>query len=193
MADIQREYTDKFIAATILPFIPKSITPNQVTWVRIVTVPIIFYLLMIESYGWGLALFAISATSDAIDGAMARERDQETDLGKILDPTADRSLIFVVALVLLPRFYTLWLLVLIFVLEIVHSEIVSRMKIKLGRNIDSNWPGKMKMIIQSMALGGVFIGILANSDAWIYWSGIGLWVSLAFALWQSFAYPKYDT
>jgi CDP-diacylglycerol--glycerol-3-phosphate 3-phosphatidyltransferase len=191
MADIQKEYTDKFMALTILPFIPKGITPNQVTWARIFSVPFVFYLLMIESYGWGLILFFISAVSDALDGAMARVRNQETDFGKILDPTADRSLIFVVALILLPRFYSLWLLVLIFALEIIHSEVVSRMKIKLGRNIDSNWPGKIKMIIQSMALGGVFIGIIAESELWIYWSGIGLWISLGFALWQSFAYPKY--
>jgi CDP-diacylglycerol---glycerol-3-phosphate 3-phosphatidyltransferase len=193
MADLQRDYTDKIIAVTILPFVPRSVTPNQVTWVRIATVPIIFYLLMIESYGWGLALFTVSALSDALDGAMARVRDQETDLGKILDPTADRSLIFVVALVLLPKFYSLYLLISIFVLEIIHSEIVSKMKIRLGRNIDSNWPGKIKMIIQALALGGVFIAILSNSEAWFYWSGIGLWVSLVFAVWQSFAYPKYDT
>ena len=191
MADLQREYTDKLIAKTFLPFIPKSVTPNQVTWARIASVPVIFYLLLIEFYGWGLTLFIIASLTDAIDGAMARIRNQETDLGKILDPTADRSLIFLVALVLLPKFYSLYLLVLIFVLEIIHSEVVSRIKIRLGRNIDSNWPGKVKMIMQSLAMGGIFIGILRDSEAWIYYSGIALWISLVFALWQTFAYPKY--
>ena len=115
-----QKFFDNLIAATILPFIPKRMTPNQVTALRILALPFIFYLLTKESYGWGLAIFTIAALTDAVDGAMARKRDQITDLGKVLDAIADKGLIILAAVIFIPKFFGWALLGPVTVLEVLN-------------------------------------------------------------------------
>ena len=71
------------LAWTILRAFPRRVTPNQVTMFRFIATPIVLYLLVVGYYGWGLAAFLIAACSDAIDGALARTRNQVTDWGKL--------------------------------------------------------------------------------------------------------------
>lgn len=71
-------------------------TPNKLSFLRIFLVPIIyvFYLLPIDPYGKfvAVALFIVAALTDRLDGKLARKNNQVTDLGKLLDPLADRLL-----------------------------------------------------------------------------------------------------
>ena len=131
MIDLQKGYSDKFFANTFLLLIPRIITPNQVTWARLLSSPVIFYLLWIESYAIGATLFFLSALTDAIDGAQARTRNQVTETGKILDPIADRALIGAVALFMIPRFYGWPLFIALFALELLQSIRAHFLKEKL--------------------------------------------------------------
>ena len=73
--------------------------PNKLSIIRIVLVPIMmfFYLADFIPYGIGKYLaaiiFLIAAFTDRLDGKIARERNQVTDLGKLLDPIADKMLL----------------------------------------------------------------------------------------------------
>ena len=73
------------------------ITPNQLTLIRIFLVPfmIFFYLADFIPYGKLIAviIFALAAITDFFDGKLARKTGQVTDLGKFLDPIADKILI----------------------------------------------------------------------------------------------------
>jgi cardiolipin synthase len=68
--------------------------PNIITLFRIATVPVLILLLHDRQYEWALLVFFISGVSDGIDGYIAKTYHMESELGGILDPLADKALIF---------------------------------------------------------------------------------------------------
>jgi len=190
MTDLQKGYSDKFLAKTFLLLIPQRVTPNQITWARLLSSPIVFYLLWVESYAWGATLFILSALTDALDGAKARTRDQVTETGKILDPIADRALILAAALSLIPRFYGWPLFIALFVLELFQSIRAHFLKEKLRRNLNANWAGKIKMITQVTAFTLLFMGIFLESIVVIKFAGAMIILSLLFLLIEPFIYKE---
>lgn len=72
--------------------------PNLITIVRILFAPAMVWALLADAGDGGglrwlaLALFVVGISSDAIDGHLARSRNLITDLGKLLDPIADKAI-----------------------------------------------------------------------------------------------------
>lgn len=70
--------------------------PNKLSFLRIFLVPLMmfFYLASFIPYGKviAVALFIVAAFTDLFDGKIARKRGEVTDLGKLLDPLADKML-----------------------------------------------------------------------------------------------------
>lgn len=64
--------------------------PNIVSLSRLALIPLFVWLIVIEEYGWAGILFGFIGATDWIDGYLARRLDQVTELGKLLDPIADR-------------------------------------------------------------------------------------------------------
>ena len=80
------------IARGIVRHLPPGVTPNQLSLLRIILfLPVIFFLQKNE-YRLACGVFLVAASLDFFDGALAEERNMETDLGKALDPLADRVL-----------------------------------------------------------------------------------------------------
>lgn len=70
--------------------------PNAFTVGRIAVTPLIAWLPLAPSTGFRLlafVLFVLAAVTDYVDGRLARSRKQETDLGRLLDPLADKLLL----------------------------------------------------------------------------------------------------
>ena len=70
--------------------------PNVITVSRIAACPVIFMLAVSSDTGarlWAFALFIIAAVSDIFDGYLARKHGLVTDMGKLLDPVADKLLL----------------------------------------------------------------------------------------------------
>ncbi|MBE7517035.1 MAG: CDP-alcohol phosphatidyltransferase family protein [Chloracidobacterium sp.] len=65
---------------------------NILTFLRIVLVPIFAMLMVYRHYDWALAAFAVAGISDGIDGFVARHFKQESELGTVIDPIADKLL-----------------------------------------------------------------------------------------------------
>src|SRR5262249_26019392 len=114
---VDQTFTDHILAKTILPLIPRSVTPNAVTWFRYITLPFVAYLLWSANYHWALILFAISAFSDAVDGSLARTRNQVTEWGKTFDPFADKLLIGIATFFLVTKYISPYLALTIVVIE----------------------------------------------------------------------------
>ncbi|ADO77155.1 CDP-diacylglycerol--glycerol-3-phosphate 3-phosphatidyltransferase [Halanaerobium praevalens] len=70
--------------------------PNKLSFLRILLVPVIIYLLLVNSFAasiGALLVFVLAALTDKYDGQYARKHNLITTLGKILDPLADKLLI----------------------------------------------------------------------------------------------------
>lgn len=91
--------------------------PNTLSIMRLLTIPVLIILIInstAENYPYLIAVFVVSMLLDFFDGFFARLLNQETELGKILDPVADKLMIIgtVVALTISAGF-PIWLAALI--------------------------------------------------------------------------------
>lgn len=72
-------------------------TPNKLTLMRIILVPVFVAVLLIKeipyNYLWALIIFAVASITDMIDGKLARKYNLVTDFGKFMDPLADKILV----------------------------------------------------------------------------------------------------
>ena len=73
---------------------------NFVTLLRLAMAPLIIWALLIDQVVWAFAIFLIAGLSDAVDGIVARAFDQQSELGTLLDPIADKTLLVTVFIVL---------------------------------------------------------------------------------------------
>ncbi|WP_323793390.1 CDP-alcohol phosphatidyltransferase family protein [Nocardioides sp.] len=75
--------------------------PNALSALRLLGVPVFLYLVLgPEEDGWALALLVASGITDFLDGWLARKLDQQSVVGQILDPVADRLYILAVVVAL---------------------------------------------------------------------------------------------
>lgn len=86
--------------------------PNLITLMRFLLVPAVIYAILVGAMGWALAGFILAGVSDAVDGFIARQFDQRSELGAYLDPLADKLLLVSVFVVLgLMSELPLWLVI----------------------------------------------------------------------------------
>ncbi len=64
--------------------------PNALSALRLVLVPVFFWLVLTRRDGWALAVLFVSGWTDYFDGVVARRWNQVSRLGQLLDPAADR-------------------------------------------------------------------------------------------------------
>lgn len=84
---------DRFFSWTILRFFPRFVTPNIVTTVRFIGTPFVFLLIQYNYFKAGIIAFLALAFTDALDGSLARTRNQITRFGMMFDPLADKLLV----------------------------------------------------------------------------------------------------
>ncbi|NEG89220.1 CDP-alcohol phosphatidyltransferase family protein [Bifidobacterium aerophilum] len=90
MIDLKQKFSKKYSPE------PRDIyvtVPNLISLLRIISIPIISGLVSQHHMIEALAVLALSAVSDGVDGILARLLDQVSKVGQILDPIADRLLI----------------------------------------------------------------------------------------------------
>ena len=74
--------------------------PNIITLIRFLLVPAVVFALLTGEMGWALVGFLVAGISDGVDGFIARQFDQRSELGAYLDPMADKLLLVSVFVVL---------------------------------------------------------------------------------------------
>ena len=161
--------------------------PNSITIARIGLAPLFVYLLLIspEPNSWqhwlATFVFIFAISTDGIDGAVARKTGKVTNLGKILDPIADKALLGS-ALVTLSFLGEIdwWITILILVREL--AVTLYRVMVSKNKVIAATGPGKLKTILQGVAIGAV----LAPFEVWVpVWSFVEeglLFIALASTL-----------
>ena len=137
--------------------------PNQITIIRILLIPVfVMFLLMDLPYKNYIAafIFIVLSLSDALDGYIARKKQQITGIGKIIDPIADKLLIATALIFLIGRIQ-LWMAVIIIVRELVIT--VARLfflpkKVVISASI----LGKIKTVSQIIAILAVILNVPFN-------------------------------
>ena len=179
---------DYWLARTFLKLLPKNIfTPNRVTAFRVLTTPIVFLTILYGHYKIGVLCFVLVAFTDAIDGSMARTRNQITRFGMMFDPLADKLLIGSMVLILVFKYFNFWLGFVILGLEIVFiiTALIASHKFKKVKMANS-W-GKIKMILQVFAVCLTLLALvwqipyLLTVAAWIFGLAIGVAIVSLFA------------
>jgi cardiolipin synthase len=80
--------------------VPFVTVPNIITLIRFFLVPCVVLALMSGNMGWAFLGFLAAGISDGVDGFIARQFDQRSELGAYLDPVADKLLLVCVFVVL---------------------------------------------------------------------------------------------
>ena len=120
--------------------------PNLLSLSRIIVLPpTIYYISLGDEYFWYVfCFFIIIVLSDVFDGIVSRWLNQVTDLGKLLDPLADKVVIIAVGISLvLYREFPIWLLLILAVRDIIFISAGSWLLKKREVVVQSNIWGKL--------------------------------------------------
>ena len=168
--------------------------PNALSAGRIVVTPLIAALPFFDSWTLRLAafvLFLIAAITDYVDGMLARSRKEETDLGRLLDPLADKALLlgtFVPMYLLATAFpfvtpfgnvgLPLWVVLVVLGRELfmtIFRQVAKRRGIVIAAIGPAKWKTGFQLIWQGSAYFWFWAATLAATKGW------------SNALWRGFA------
>lgn len=123
--------------------------PNLLSAFRLALVPVIAWLYCgAQNYPLTAAVLVLSGVTDIIDGFVARRFDMVSDLGKVLDPVADKLTQCVTLVCLMRRFVPLrWLFALMAVKEIANAIIGLRAVKHTGKVYSAKWHGKLTTVL----------------------------------------------
>ncbi|MBD8079245.1 CDP-diacylglycerol--glycerol-3-phosphate 3-phosphatidyltransferase [Cellulosimicrobium arenosum] len=157
---------------------------NIVTMVRILMVPFFAWALLVDggdSVTWRLVatgIFVVAASSDRLDGYLARRYELVTDLGKLLDPIADKLLVGTALVLLAWPLGELpwWVPVVILAREL--GVTLMRFAVLKYAVMPASRGGKLKTVLQIVAITA-FLLPLAHLPGWF---AVVAWVVLAAAV-----------
>ena len=186
---------------------------NIVTYTRIVLV-VVFLGLYIGAGPWGednhamrwtaAILFIVAASTDKLDGWMARTFDQVTELGKLMDPIADK-LLTCGALIVAAAFDEFgntvwgWIVVALFLVREIGITVMRFFVMERpgGKVIAAAWPGKLKTLFQCIGLSMLLLPMWTldmgqNVPLWLnvyYWiTYLLIYIALVLCLYSGAIY-----
>lgn len=166
--------------------------PNLLALSRILLAPFMLYLMLnpalITDMGFekswvnyfvGL-IFVIASITDFFDGFIARQLDQKTDLGAILDPLADKMLTLAAFFgLMMMGTASVWAIYIIIVRELFISGLRTS-AVQVGLDISASWAGKVKTVVQMVAIGFLLMD-------WIFAQPL-LWIAVALTVYSGAEY-----
>ncbi|MEY4444269.1 MAG: hypothetical protein RL301_348 [Actinomycetota bacterium] len=147
-------------------------SPNAITILRILATPVGVYFITFNDTQhrlWAYLILFIVAVSDVYDGRLARATNQVTELGKLLDPIADKFLIGATSIALsLLNLMPWWITVLLLVREL--GITVFRFVVIKDGVIPANRGGKLKTLMQNLGIGWYLLPLPDSlADAKLLW------------------------
>jgi CDP-diacylglycerol--glycerol-3-phosphate 3-phosphatidyltransferase len=140
--------------------------PTYLTLARIVVVPLLVVVLLtpfaenlfgISSYALAIGIFVAASLTDILDGYLARRRNQVSNLGKLLDPIADKLLVSAALIVLVEKHLApAWAVVVILGREFIVTGLRSIAAAE-GIVISAQKAGKIKMWAQCVAVVSLLV------------------------------------
>lgn len=138
--------------------------PNLLTYFRIALVPAIvicFYIEGDKAHWIALTLFVVAGITDFFDGYLARAWEQQSNLGRMLDPIADKLLVAVVLIALtwqdVIAGFSLWAAIIILCREILVSglrEFLAELRVSVPVTQLAKWKTAIQMVALAFLLAG---------------------------------------
>ncbi|TDH38909.1 CDP-diacylglycerol--glycerol-3-phosphate 3-phosphatidyltransferase [Pseudohoeflea suaedae] len=175
--------------------------PNLLTYARIVAVPLIVLCFFIEGRLHGsdfarwsaLALFSLASITDFFDGYLARMWDQTSNIGRMLDPIADKLLVASVLLLVAAdgtiAGWSIWAAIIILCREILVSglrEYLAALKVSVPVTKIAKWKTTVQMFAIAFLLAGP-----AGDKVLPYTTEIGiglLWIAAIVTIYTGYDY-----
>ena len=175
--------------------------PNILSFARLATVPFFLWLFLDGNENAAVILFAAGAWTDFLDGYIARRFGQVSELGKLLDPFADRVFIIALAIALVGRdVLPLWLALVVIARDLLVLSFFPVLEKRGVQRITVNRAGKLATAFllfgltwlafdqttYSWADVGTEVGIGAVAiGALLYWIAGGMYAREALAGWRA--------
>lgn len=162
--------------------------PNLISLIRLCSVPFfVFFILYgglakVESFIYiGLAIFLLSASSDLVDGYLARRYNQVTELGKFLDPFADKVMHIFVLLSLVIIGYVHWIFIVLIAIKEIMLIVFGIILINNKIVTQANMMGKIASFVISIGVLTAFFHPYLEVTIANFWLNID-WIVLSFGV-----------
>ena len=122
--------------------------PNIISYVRILLIPVFCWLYITAEtradYLWATGVVLFSSLTDLFDGMIARKCNMVTELGKVLDPVADKLTHAAMAICLAVRYPFMWALIALMAVKEGYMAVMGVRFLKKGKMLDgAMWYGKV--------------------------------------------------
>lgn len=122
--------------------------PNILSFFRLCLIPLILWQYVgAKNYFNALYLLVLSGLTDIVDGIIARKFHMVSDLGKALDPVADKLTQIVMLFCLVTRFPSMWIPLVLLLVKEIFAGITGLMMVKRGTVIGADWHGKVTTVL----------------------------------------------
>ena len=142
--------------------------PNLLTFLRMALIPVFAIALYYGYTGWSLIFFLVAGVSDGVDGFVARRFKQQTELGTILDPIADKLLMTTAFVILtLPnvlypaKSVPFWVTAAVIGRDILILTVAGAIFVMTGfRGFKPSWLGKLSTLVQVAAVALILVAAI---------------------------------
>ena len=139
--------------------------PNLLSFARLATVPVFLWLWLSDRRDAAVILYAVGAWTDFFDGKIARATNSVTELGKLLDPLADRVFIITLAVALVAAdILPWWLTAILIARDALLLSVFPVLERKGVERISVNFVGKTATFV--LLAGLTSLAVSATSVSW---------------------------
>ena len=154
--------------------------PNLLTVFRMVLIPVFVSMLFYQRFVWALAIFVVAGVTDGLDGLFARRFKQQSPLGRILDPIADKMMLVTAFVVLsmrsvfpvpLPKHLPIpfWVTITVISRDVFIVVGAAAINMVTGfRAFRPSWPGKVSTVVQIVTVAAVILGAQTRAGTGYY-------------------------
>jgi len=166
--------------------------PNALASLRIILAPLMFWIILNPQYftenGYDITwnyyfaslLFVLASATDFFDGYIARQWNQATMLGAILDPLADKMLTLAAFLgLMLTGEASAWAIYIIIVRELFITGLRT-VAVSENLSVKASWAGKVKTVAQMIAIGFLLMHWMLGEEL--------LWIAVALTVFSGLEY-----
>ena len=151
--------------------------PNKLTIARIIAVPFFIAAYYLEWHLVAFLIFIAASFTDMLDGKIARKYNLVTNFGKIMDPLADKVLVYSAFCLMVPDPVPGWMLSIMLAREFLVAG-VRTVAASEGIVIAAAMSGKIKTVLQMVAVCMLLIAPVINTSWFLILGKIVLWAAL---------------